>query len=463
MHDSSPTSNRKIVQAIRHRMILITIISALGGLVLGVDSGAISGAVLFLKSAFHISIFQSELMVSALVIGAMVGSALAGRSADKFGRRTVLAASSLLVAVFGVGTALAPTYSVMLTFRLLSGVAVGVIVVVGPIFASEFAPSQARGKMVGAFQLAVAVGLELAYWMNVVFGKQTVWRDMFLWIVVPSVTLFGSLLFVPDTPRWYFIRGAERQGERALTWMFGSTEVKNKETQRIKEEIDKTKYLSQEKWTALLKPNVRQALIFGIGFAVIEQLTGIKSVTYYGPMIFTFADFSKSQALVVTAWIGILTVCATIAGLMLIDRWGRRPLILTSLVGMALSMMALGVAFALGKGIVSLPVLTVGSIMLFHLSYSIGIGIMGWVLLPEIFPNRLRGRSQSVTKVVNWIAGLAVSLGFLSLSHAAGPSVTFFIFALVVVAGLIFTYRLTPETKGRPLETAETLWRNGSF
>ncbi len=443
----------------KKRVTVITLITALGGFVLGVDSGAISGAVLFLKHAFHIDVFQTEFMVSALVIGAMGGSALAGRLADKFGRRNTLAVASLFVAVCALGTALAPNYGAMLIFRLLSGMGVGVLVVVGPIFGSEFAPSRFRGAMVGAFQLAVAIGLELAYWGNVIFGKQTVWRDMFLWTVLPSVVLFTSLLFISDTPRWYFLKGSVSKGERALAWVFHTPEIVQNESIRITKELAQTKDMPTERWSGLLMPNVRRALVFGIGFAIIEQLTGIKSVTYYGPTIFTYAGFSKSQALGATAWIGILTVCATIAGLILIDRWGRRPLILTSLIGMAVSMTALGTAFVLGKAAVSLAGLTVGSIMLFHVSYSIGIGIMGWVLLPEIFPNRVRAQSQSVAKVVNWVAGLAVSLGFLSLTHAAGPSATFFIFALVVLAGLIFTYQLAPETKGRPLEMADTLWK----
>lgn len=438
--------------------IILAVVGALGGLVLGLDSGAIAGALLFLKQAFHVTVFQREWMASALLVGAMGGSLLAGRLADAIGRRLTLAGASLLAAAFAVATSQAPNFATMLGARLLSGFAVGVLVVVGPMFTAEFAPPRLRGRMNAGFQLAVAIGLELAYWGNFVFGRHDAWRDMFLLTAAPALLLLSCALLLPDTPRWYFLQGRLDEGERALALVAPSASAVAAEAQRIREEIEATRPAVPSVSQSLWQPGLRRALLLGVGFAVIEQLTGIKTVTYYGPTIFVHAGFTRSSALFVTAVVGGITVAATIAGMTLIDRWGRRPLILTSLSGMAISMALLGTAFALGRSDASLGPVTVGSVMLFHVAYSLGIGLMGWVLLPEIYPNRVRAKAQSLTKVVNWAAGLTVSLGFLSVTRALGPSGTFFLFAAIVVAGLIFCYGLVPETKGYALEAIDHLW-----
>lgn len=420
-----------------------------------------SGALLYLKSAFHLTIFERESLVSMVILGAMAGSAVAGALADRWGRRAALVWASIGAGVFALLTGTAPSLPVFLIARFLVGVAVGIIVVAAPMYISEFSRAKSRGASSATFQLAVALGLTSSYWGDFFLSHSGNWHAMFAVAVIPAIVLWLLLLTMPDTPRWYFLKGRDAEGKRALARIWDSDEEVEAETRRIRTELAETASIARGSYADLLKPGIRLALLFGIGFSVLQQFSGINTVTYYSPTVFHLAGFPKTDSIFITAMIGLITLVATVVGISLIDRWGRRRLMFLSLSGMGIAMFALGLAFRLGPTLPGMAVLTVGSVVLYHVSFSCGMGLMGWVLLPEIFPNRLRARGQSVGRFANWIANFLVTISFLSIVHAVGGSYTFWIFTAVILVGILFIRRMAPETRGKPLETIEQYWFNG--
>ena len=446
----------------RVRPLWVTVVAALGGLVFGYDSGAMSGALLFLKSAFHLTVFEREAMVSIVIVGAMSGSVIAGWLADRWGRRRALRWASAGAAIFAVGTGLAPTYASFLVARFFVGVMVGMIVVAAPMYISEFSKTQSRGAASATFQLAVAVGLTSSYWGDYFFAHSGNWHMMFAVAVIPALILWALLWSLPDTPRWYFLQQRNVEGTKALRllWEEDNQQI-SVETTQITQELEATKSLGTGSYRDLVRPGVRPALLFGIGFSIFQQFSGINTVTYYSPTVFTLAGFVKKDAIFITAIIGLITIAATVLGISLIDRWGRRKLMFFSLSGMGLAMCGLGLAFRLGPRLPGMDIVTVGSVVLYHIAFSFGMGLMGWVLLPEVFPNRVRARAQSVGRLANWVANFIVTISFLSIVKAIGPANTFWTFTAIIVLAAIFIARLAPETRNRPLESIEQYWLNG--
>lgn len=444
----------------RRVQISTALIASLGGLVFGYDSGAMSGALLFLKTAFHLTPFGREAMVSVIIIGAMAGSLIARQLADGVGRRTTLLIASAGAAVFAVMAGFSPTYAVFILSRFLVGIAVGLIVVSAPMYISEASRTASRGGASATFQLAVAVGLTSSYWGDYFFSKSGDWHSMFMVAAIPAVLLFLLFLRLPDTPRWYFMHGLNTQAQAALARFNNADEVA-RETTRIQNELAATETLDHGSYRDLLNPKIRMAVVFGIGFSIFQQFSGINTVTYYSPTVFRFAGFPRSDSILITAVIGLITILATVLGIVLVDRWGRRPLMFSSLTGMGLAMFLLGLAFRIGPQSPGMAYLTIGSVTLYHIAFSFGMGLMGWVLLPEIFPTRLRARGQAVGRFANWVANFAVTISFLSVVAAVGAANTFWLFTAFIVAALVFIWRMAPETRNRPLETIEKYWENG--
>ncbi len=435
-------------------------IVALGALAVGYDQGAMSGALLFLKHVYRLTVFEREAMVSIVIVGSFVGAIFSGRWCDAAGRRTVLLLASALSGIFAVATGLAPTYATFMASRFLIGVTIGMIVVAAPMYISEFSRTAMRGRTSATFQLAFAIGLAGSYWVDFLFSKSGNWRAMFMVGAVPSLILLISLLLVPDSPRWYFMKGRAAEGEAALRRVIPEDGPRRAEVERISGELQRTRDLRRASLADLLRPAVRMALLFAVGLSFFGQFTGINTVTYYSPTVFRYAGFARSDAIFITAAIGIITVLATVAGIWLVDRWGRRPLMLTSQITIVTAMTLLGLSFYLGPRLPGMAVLTVGSVVLFHIAFSMGMGLMGWVYVPEVFPNRVRAQGQSIARLVTYLSTFTITLTFLSMLTALGAAGTFWIFAAVTLLGAIFVSWIAPETKNRPLETVEAYWSN---
>jgi sugar porter (SP) family MFS transporter len=357
----------------------------------------------------------------------------------------------------GVGAALAPGTAWLILARVVAGVAIGVASFVAPLYISEIAPVEIRGKLVSINQLAITIGIVISYLVDYAFAGSGAWRGMFAVAVIPAAAFGIGLIFIPDSPRWLAGRGRLDQA-RAVLKKIRNPDQASSELSDIQESLGRQK----GNWSELWSPVLRSAMIVGIGLAIAQQITGINTVIYYAPTIFKFAGLtSSSAAILASVGVGLVNVTLTVIAMQLIDRVGRRPLLLISLAGMAASLALLGLAFSLPQFKSVLGWVSIASLMAFVGSYALGLGPVFWLILSEIYPLRIRGRAMSVGTAVNWTGNLVVALTFLTLTKALGKPGTFWLFGVVTVAAWFFAFFLVPETKGKTLEQIEAYMRSG--
>ena len=432
---------------------LIFATAALGGLLFGYDTGVISGALLFLRDAFSLSPFMQGVVTSIALLGAAVGAAAAGEVSDRYGRRPVIFVTALIFVAGSLVSAFATSLTILLVGRLLVGLGIGVSSMLAPLYLAETAPPATRGAMVSLNQLMITVGILVSYLVGYALAAGGDWRWMLGLGAVPGLVLAGGMLALPESPRWLAGHGHLADARRSLQALRGSEEsMRAIEAELAKIEAD----LAREKTTAdrlpLSDPSVRLPLIVGVGLAVFQQVTGINTVIYFAPTIFQAAGLSSASAsILATAGIGAVNVVFTLVAIRLIDRVGRRVLLLTGLAGMALSLVALGAAFLVGTG-GALGWVTAASLTAYVAFFAVGLGPVFWLLISEIFPTAARGRGMSLATVANWGFNLLVALTFLSLIDLFGRPATFFLYAAMTAAAFVFTLRLVPETSGRNLE-----------
>jgi len=436
---------------------LATGISALGGMLFGYDIGVISGAILFIKKDFSLSAGMEEIVVSSVLLGSLVGAAVGGILADRFGRRKLLMLAALVFGLGAIAAALAPDTAWLIAARIVAGAAIGIASFVAPLYISEIAPVDIRGKLVSINQLALTSGIVASYLIDYVFADTQAWRWMFAMAVIPAAAFGFGLIFIPDSPRWLVSHGSAAQARAALTRIRAPEEVED-ELGRIQHSVGQ----QQANWADLLSPMLRSAMIVGVGLAIAQQITGINTVIYYAPTIFKLAGLSSaSVAILASVGVGVVNVALTVAAMQLIDRVGRRPLLLVSLAGMAASLFVLGLAFALPQASGSLGWIAVSSLMVYVGSFAIGLGPVFWLVLSEIYPLNIRGRAMSIGTAVNWSVNLIVALTFLTLTQVLGSAATFWLYGFVSVGAWLFAFFLVPETKGKTLEEIEAHWRAG--
>jgi len=436
---------------------LATGISALGGTLFGYDIGVISGAILFIKKDFSLSAGTEEIVVSSVLLGSLVGAAVGGILADRFGRRKLLMVTAFVFGLGAIAAALAPDTAWLIAARIVAGAAIGIASFVAPLYISEIAPVDIRGKLVSINQLALTSGIVASYLIDYVFADTQAWRWMFAMAVIPAAAFGFGLIFIPDSPRWLVSHGYVAQARAALARIRAPEEVED-ELGRIQHSLGR----QQADWTDLLSPMLRSALIVGVGLAIAQQITGINTVIYYAPTIFKLAGLSSaSVAILASVGVGVVNVVLTIAAMRLMDRVGRRPLLLVSLAGMALSLFVLGLAFALPQASGNLGWIAVSSLMVYVGSFAIGLGPVFWLVLSEIYPLNIRGRAMSIGTAANWSVNLLVALTFLTLTRVLGNAATFWLYGIVSIGAWIFAFFLVPETKGKTLEEIEAHWRSG--
>ena len=441
----------------KHFVYLATAISALGGMLFGYDIGVISGAILFIKIEFSLSPGLEEIVVSAVLLGSLVGAMVGGILADRIGRRRLLIITAVVFGLGAVGAALAPGTISLIVARLVAGTAIGIASFVAPLYISEIAPVEIRGKLVSINQVALTSGIVISYLIDYAFAGSQAWRWMFALAVIPAAVFGIGLVFIPDSPRWLVSRGHTDRARAVLKRIRGPDQV-NGELREIQHSV------AQQKgdWSELLSPLLRPAMVVGVGLAIAQQITGINTVIYYAPTIFKFAGMSSaSVAILASVGVGGVNVALTLLAMQLIDRVGRRPLLLVSLAGMALSLFALGLAFSLPLLSGSLGWIAVASLMVYVGSFAVGLGPVFWLMLSEIYPLRIRGRAMSVGTVANWTANLIVALSFLTLTEVLGKPATFCLYGVVSIGAWLFALFLVPETKGKTLEEIEAHWRAG--
>jgi sugar porter (SP) family MFS transporter len=436
---------------------LAAAISALGGMLFGYDIGVISGAILFIKKQFSLSSSMEEIVVSSVLLGSLVGAAAGGMLADRLGRRRLSIATAVVFCLGAAGAALAPDTAWLIIARVVAGVAIGVASFVSPLYISEIAPVAIRGKLVSINQVALTSGIVISYLIDYAFTPSKDWRWMFALAVIPAAAFGIGLFFIPDSPRWLAGRGHLDQAREVLK-KIRSPEQLESEVKEIQSSV------SQQKgnWSELFNKLLRPAMVVGIGLAIAQQITGVNTVIYYAPTIFKFAGLSSaSAAILASVGVGVINVVFTVVAMQLIDRVGRRPLLLISLAGMAFSLFVLGGAFLLPQFKSVLGWIAVGSLMTYVGFFAVGLGPVFWLILSEIYPLRIRGRAMSVGTAANWLSNLLVALTFLTLTKVIGKPGTFWLYAVITIGSWFFAYFLVPETKGKTLEQIEAHWRAG--
>lgn len=437
-------------------VLAAAVFAALGGLLFGYDTGVISGAVIFITKQFGLSAFPEELVVSTVLVGAAVGALSGGRLADRFGRRRMLIVTSLIFIGGAIVCALCTSLGMLLAGRVIVGLGIGLSSTTVPVYISEVSPAGARGWQVSLFQLAITVGILAAYVVDYALSASEAWRWMLGLAVVPGLILGVGMLFMPETPRWLVKHGRQSDARAVLARIRGAINV-DAEIQEMESALSHSTV--RGRWSDLWAPTVRGALLVGVGLAIFQQITGINTVIYYAPTIIQSAGIpSASGAILATAGIGVVNVIMTIVSMWLIDRVGRRPLLLVGTAGMIVTLGVLGAVFALYHGLAWLAVVC---LMAYVASFAISLGPIFWLLISEIYPLKIRGLAEGAAAATNWGANLLVSLTFLTLIHALGPARTFWLYGLLAIGSWLFSYYLVPETKGRTLEEIEQTWRIG--
>jgi MFS transporter, SP family, galactose:H+ symporter len=432
-------------------------ISALGGMLFGYDTGVISGAILFIRKDFILSPTQVEMVVSCVLVGALLGAIAGGVLADRFGRRRVIIVTAILFAAGAIETALAPSLMLLIAGRIIVGIAIGVASFATPLYISEVAPVNIRGRLVSINQVALTSGIVISYLVDYSLVAVQGWRWMFALATVPATILAIGMFLLPESPRWLVSQNLIDSAQKVLIRIRG-----NKDVSVELEEIQKSLAVQSGGWRDLFTPVIRPALIVGVGLAILQQITGINTVIYYAPMVFEFTGVkSASASILATVGVGVVNVAMTVVALLLVDRVGRRPLLLIGLTGMIIGLGVLGLAFRLPSLSGSLGWIAEISLMLYVGAFAIGLGPVFWLLISEIYPLKIRGVAMSVATSANWGANLFVAITFLTLIQATGRSSTFWLYGLVGIVAWLFTWFYVPETKGRSLEDIESHWKAG--
>lgn len=435
---------------------MIAAIAALNGLLFGFDIGVISGALLYINESFTLTPLLEGVVTSSMLIGAMIGAAIGGTLSDRFGRRRVTFAGASVFFIGSFGMGLAPTLEWLIFWRVIEGVAVGVASIVGPLLIAETAPPDIRGGLGFLQQLMITIGILLAYVTNYLFAPELFgiigWRWMMLFGAVPAAVLAAGTLYMPETPRWLIEKDRTEEARDVLSRIRAKDDV-DKEIEEIREisEIESEGDLSD-----LLAPWVRPALVVGVGLAIIQQFAGINTILYYAPTILTNIGFGNIASLVGTLGIGVVNVLLTVVAILLVDRVGRRPLLLVGTGGMAVMLGVLGLGFFLPGLSGVIGYVTLGSMFLYVGFFAISLGPVFWLMISEIYPLHIRGTAEGTASVFNWGANFIVGLTFLPLVDQIGEGYSFWILGGFCMLAFVFIYKRVPETMNRSLEEIES-------
>ncbi len=440
-------------------LYVVAVIASLGGLLSGYDTGVISGALLFINETWILPDTLQGFLVSSVLIGAVIGAATNGFLADIFGRKKIIIATAVIFILGSLLCAFAPNVYVLILSRIFVGFAVGIVNFVVPLYLSEVSPKNLRGTLVSLYQWAITAGILFSYFINAVFAQAVYnWRWMLFAGVVPGLILFIGMCFMKDTPRWLVSKNRYDEAKRVFANIEpdvdADSEIKEIRETLVDNKSDKKFRLS--KW--MIMP-----FVVGIGIMFAQICTGINTIIYYAPTIFKTAGFdSNITAIYATTGIGIVNFVMTIVAVFFTDRLGRKPLLYFGLTGVMISLFALGTSFAfadiLGE---SLKWVAVGSLVTYIVCFAMSLGPIGWILVSEVFPLKIRGVAMSVCTVSNFAFNFFVVASFPVLLHRIGGAWTFWMFGVVSIICIIFVYFFVPETKGISLEQIESNWRKG--
>lgn len=443
----------------------IILVSTFGGLLFGYDTGVINGALPFMaeKDQLNLNALTEGLVASSLLFGAAIGAVFGGRLADSSGRRKNILVLAVVFFIATIGCTLAPNVTIMIFFRFLLGLAVGGASVTVPTFLAEMSPAERRGRMVTQNELMIVSGQLLAFTFNAILGtvmgdSSHVWRYMLAIAALPAVFLFFGMLRVPESPRWLVSKGKNEEALNVLRKIREEKQAKS-EFNEIKSAYAEESEIKKATFKDLAVPWVRRIVFLGIGIAVVQQITGVNSIMYYGTEILKDAGFETKAALIGNIANGVISVVATFVGIWLLGKVGRRPMLITGLAGTTTALLLIGIFSLILEGSPALPYVVLSLTVTFLAFQQGAISPVTWLMLSEIFPLKLRGLGMGVTVFCLWIVNFVIGTLFPVLLHMVGLSTTFFIFVVLGIGAIAFVGKFLPETKGLTLEQLEHHFR----
>ena len=454
-------------------LVFLSVVAALGGFLFGYDTAVISGTIAQVTEQFRLDALQQGWYVGCALVGSIIGVLFAGILSDKFGRKFTMILSAILFSTSAIGCAVSVDFNQLVVYRIIGGVGIGVVSIISPLYISELAVAQYRGRLVSLYQLAVTIGFLGAYlvnyqllgystsnpdivtgWWSLIFVTE-VWRGMLGMEILPALLFFIIIFFIPESPRWLILKGREEKATNILERIYTSSKEALFQLTETKSVLSSE---SKSEWKLLLQPGIRKAVIIGVCIAVLGQFMGVNAVLYYGPSIFENAGLSGGDSLFYQVLVGLVNTLTTVLALVIIDKIGRKKLVYYGVSGMVISLILIATYFIYGEswGISSI------FLLIFFLFYvfccAVSICAVVFVLLSEMYPTRVRGLAMSIAGFALWIGTYLIGQLTPWMLQNLTPAGTFILFAIMCVPYMLIVWKLVPETTGKSLEEIERHW-----
>ena len=454
-------------------LVFLSVVAALGGFLFGYDTAVISGTIAQVTEQFLLDALQQGWYVGCALVGSIIGVLFAGILSDKFGRKFTMILSAILFSTSAIGCAVSVDFNQLVVYRIIGGVGIGVVSIISPLYISELAVAQYRGRLVSLYQLAVTIGFLGAYlvnyqllgystsnpdivtgWWSLIFVTE-VWRGMLGMEILPALLFFIIIFFIPESPRWLILKGREEKATNILERIYTSSKDALFQLAETKSVLSSE---SKSEWKLLLQPGIRKAVIIGVCIAMLGQFMGVNAVLYYGPSIFENAGLSGGDSLFYQVLVGLVNTLTTVLALVIIDKIGRKKLVYYGVSGMVISLILIATYFIYGEswGISSI------FLLVFFLFYvfccAVSICAVVFVLLSEMYPTRVRGFAMSIAGFALWIGTYLIGQLTPWMLQNLTPAGTFILFAIMCVPYMLIVWKLVPETTGKSLEEIERHW-----
>jgi len=458
-------------------ILAITAVATLGGLLFGYDTGVIGGSQLYFTEYFHFSKAEQGWAVSSALYGCLMGALIAGWVSSRFSRKNALLISGFLFAISAWGSGMPESLSFLVVFRIIGGIGVGIASMAAPMYIAEIAPPKERGRLVSYYQLAIVIGFFSVFVVTYIIGGGNTtglsheeisvlhnynvergWRVMFWSELVPAISFFILLFFVPNSPRWLIMKGRDKEAKQVLQRVTYSFNEAEQEFDEIKASLFRDE---KKQRVSVFSKGLLFILMLGVTLSILQQVTGINAILYYGAEIFSNAlGYGPEDALKQQLLVGAVNLVFTFVAIYQVDKWGRKPLLLVGTFGMFLGIGTLGLSIYFNQlGLVSLL-----GMLTFIASFALSMGPVTWVILSEIFPNRVRSQAMSIAVAAQWLFNALVANSFPVVNGSSlntdtyNGALPYFIFALLSVVTIVFVWKYIPETKGKTLEEMEDMW-----
>lgn len=452
MSNTTTHADGHVTEKAQPKAIFACLMAALAGLMFGLDIGVISGATKFIQQEFQISDQVIEWIVSSMMAGAALGALGAGSLSAKLGRKKSLMLGAILFVIGSILCGLATSPTMLIFARFLLGLAIGIASFTAPLYLAEVAPENIRGSMISLYQLMITAGILIAFLSNTAFSYYEAWRWMLGIIAIPGVLFLIGVFALPDSPRWLIMAGRKQEAIKVLHKLRGDEKVIQQEVAEIEEQLK----VPQKGWSLFKEnANFRRSVGLGVLLQVVQQFTGMNVVMYYAPRIFEGMGYDTAAQMWFTAAVGLTNVLATFIAIFLVDKWGRKPILYTGFVVMAVGLGVVGTMLGMGNLSHGQQTFTVVMLLIFIVGFAMSAGPLIWTLCSEVQPLKGRDFGIGCSTFTNWIANMIVGATFLTMLGTLGQGTTFWIYAGLNVVFIFLVFLLVPETKGVTLERIE--------